>query len=325
MWGRPHKRFSSIPRLLALLAVTFAALGPAWSGLSASQRNPNPPDALRQMADAERAFAARAGVVGWKQAFLEYFADSAVGFDATGPGLAKDQIRTLPDPAKDVQLLWEPRYGDIAASGELGWLTGPSTSINPARDKGQPRYGNYASVWKRQADGTFKVVMDVGVNLPAAAPFATGFTRAPQAGRYIGATTNAQATLAEADSALPRAATANQASAYRGRLAPGARVHRHNLMPRGRRATDPGVAGYPARRARGRAPFCRSCAFRRPRLHVGPSWDGLLRARLDARGGRHVESGVGRAAVDGLRSPVCGPVGLGSTEPGHRDALETGD
>jgi ketosteroid isomerase-like protein len=220
------------PRLFAVLAITLAVIGPEWTNVSARQRASNPPDALRQMADTERAFAARAAVVNWKQAFLEYFADSAVGFDATGPGLAKDQIRALPDPPKDAQLLWEPRFGDIAASGDLGWLTGPSTSINPTRDKGQPRHGNYASVWKRQTDGTFKVVMDVGVNLPGPARFASGFTRAPQAGRFSGAATDAQATLADADRALSRAATSSQANAYRGRLAPAARLHRHDVMPR---------------------------------------------------------------------------------------------
>ncbi len=202
------------------------------TAVSALQPKPATPDALGQMIAAERAFAARAGVTGWKQAFLEYFADDAIGFDATGAGLAKDQIRALPDPPKDAQLLWEPRYGDIAASGELGWLTGPSTSINPTRDKAEPRHGNYASIWKRQLDGTFKVVMDVGVNLPLAASFPGGFTRAPQARRYKGNATNAQATLAEADRALARAAASNQGSAYRGRLAAGARLHRHEIPPR---------------------------------------------------------------------------------------------
>ena len=189
------------------------------------------PPALRDMIDAERSFAARERAVGWKQAFLEYFADDAVGFNGTQSGAAKAQIRTAPDPPKDAQLLWEPRYGDIAASGELGWLTGPSTSINPARDNGAPRYGNYASVWKRQADGAFKVVMDVGVNVPALPQFAPGFTRAPQDNRYRGPAGDAQATLAAADRALARATTTNQADAYRGRLAPGARLHRHNAMP----------------------------------------------------------------------------------------------
>jgi ketosteroid isomerase-like protein len=218
--------FPVIPRLrgpyLRALAFVVIAL-PAFAQTA-------PP--LQQMGDAERAFAARARVAGWKQAFLEYFADTAVGFDGTGAGLAKDQIRSLPDPPKDAQLLWEPRFGDIAASGELGWLTGPSTSINPSRDKGVPRHGNYASVWKRQADGSFKVVMDVGVNQQEAVRFAPGFTRAPQDGRFTGDGANASATLAEADRALTRAAATNLANAYRGRLAAGARLHRHDVTPR---------------------------------------------------------------------------------------------
>jgi ketosteroid isomerase-like protein len=187
------------------------------------------PSAFEQMANAERAFAARAKVVGWKQAFLDYFADEAIGFDGKSTGPAKDQIRANPDPPKDFQLLWEPRFGDIAASGELGWLTGPSTSINPARNNGAPRHGNYASVWKRQADGSFKVVLDVGVNQAEAATFPAGLTRAPRAGAFSGATGNATAALADADRALSGAAASNQASAYRGRLAPGARLHRHDV------------------------------------------------------------------------------------------------
>jgi ketosteroid isomerase-like protein len=188
-------------------------------------------DALKRMADTERAFAARERVVGWKQAFLEYFADEAVGFDGTTSVKAKDQIRQAPDPSKDAQLLWEPRYGDIAASGDLGWLTGPSTSVNPARDKGAPRHGNYASVWKRQGDGSFKVILDVGVNTPAPPPFAPGFTRARQARRYAGGAGGAHAALAAADAMLARATTSNQADAYRGRLAPGARLHRGDVLP----------------------------------------------------------------------------------------------
>lgn len=185
------------------------------------------------MVDTERAFAARATVVGWKQSFLEYFADSAIGFDGEDASSAKDQIRKQPDPPKDLQLLWEPRYGDVAASGELGYLTGPSTTINPARNNGTPRYGNYASVWKRQADGSYKVVMDVGVTTPGATPFAPGFTRAPQAPRYAGKDTPDAATrsLREADAALTKAALGNRAAAYRGHLADGVRLHHPNALP----------------------------------------------------------------------------------------------
>ena len=89
-------------------------------------------EALDDMVRTEQRFAARALVVGWKQAFLEYFADSASGFDDDQVVPAKELFRKLPDPPKDVQLIWEPRYGDIASSGDLGYLTGPVRRVDGA-------------------------------------------------------------------------------------------------------------------------------------------------------------------------------------------------
>src|SRR5687768_11493910 len=129
----PLRARTKLSRASLLLAVALAATG----GLKASGyplQSETLPASLQSMIDTERAFAARAKVVGWKQSFLEYFADSAIGFDGGDAGSAKDQVRKLPDPPKDMQLLWEPRHGDVAASGELGYLTGPSTNINPARN-----------------------------------------------------------------------------------------------------------------------------------------------------------------------------------------------
>jgi ketosteroid isomerase-like protein len=190
---------------------------------------PRLPQALTQMIDAERAFAARAVVVGWKQAFLEYFADSAVGFDG-GVGPAKDQIRRNPDPPADLQLLWEPRYGDIAASGELGYLTGPVRNIRKSRDNGRPRHSNYASIWKRQPDGSFKVVLDFGVTTPQPVPFAAGFTRAA-GNRFTGDYDDTTPPLSAADGVLNSGLRVRQADGYRGRLASGVRFHREGIMP----------------------------------------------------------------------------------------------
>ena len=200
-------------------------------GVSANQNDAQLPAPLQQMVETERAFAARALIAGWKQSFLEYFSDSAIGFDG-GAGPAKDQIRKNPDPPPEFQLLWEPRYGDIASSGDMGYLTGPSTSINPARGN-TPRFSTYASVWKREADGTFKVVMDVGVPTPDFVAFAPGFVRAPQADGYTGSDTADAATrsLTAADATLTRAATASQADAYGGRIADGGRIHRAGVLP----------------------------------------------------------------------------------------------
>jgi hypothetical protein len=208
-------------QVAVLLLVALGALG-----VSARQA-PIPP-ALRQMVDTERAFAARALAVGWKQSFLEFFSDTATGFGGQA-GPAKDLIRKAPDPPRDAQLLWEPRFGDVAASGELGWLTGPVTSINPARGN-TPRFSNYSSVWKREGDA-FKVVMDLGTDTPDFVSYAPGFTRAPAADRYTGDPAGATDSMRSADAALNKALLTNQQTAYRGRIAEAGRLHRSNQMP----------------------------------------------------------------------------------------------
>jgi ketosteroid isomerase-like protein len=207
---------------LALATVTFSVSGQA----------PNPiPESLTQMIEAERAFAARALVIGWKDAFLEFFAPNAVGFAEGKPGPARDQIAKNPDPPKDLQLIWEPRYGDVSASGEIGYLTGPVRNIRASRDGGKPRHSNYASIWKRQRDGSFKVVMDVGINTPGAVPFPAGFTRAPHDNRFTGDYDDSTPPLGTADELLNSVLKTSAVRAYRSRLADGVRFHRQNQMP----------------------------------------------------------------------------------------------
>jgi ketosteroid isomerase-like protein len=210
-----------------VLAITLLAA--VWR---AGAQVPEPlPEALTQMVEAERAFAARALVVGWKDAFLEYFSPSAVGFAEGRAGSAREQIAKNPDPPKDLQLIWEPRYGDVAASGELGYLTGPVRNVRASRDGGKPRFSNYTSVWKRQKDGSFKVVMDVGINTPAEVKFPAGFSRAPHKSRFTGDYDDSTPPLGTADEVLNSALKTNQLRAYRPRLAEGVRFHRQNQMP----------------------------------------------------------------------------------------------
>jgi ketosteroid isomerase-like protein len=212
----------------AVIAIALL-VGAVWR---AGAQVPEPlPESLTQMIETERAFAARALVVGWKNAFLDYFSPAAVGFADGQPGSAREQIAKNPDPPKDLQLIWEPRFGDVAASGELGYPTGPVRNVRASRDGGRPRFSNYASVWKRQKDGSFKVVMDVGVNTPSAVPFPPGFTRAPHKNRFTGDYDESTPPLGTADELLNSALKTSQLRAYRPRLAEGVRFHRQNQMP----------------------------------------------------------------------------------------------
>jgi ketosteroid isomerase-like protein len=159
---------------------------------------------LRKMADTERAFAKRAQEVTVRDAFIEFFADESIGFEPD-PTPARGSLRkqTRPQPA-GFQLLWEPRLGDIAASEDLGYLTGPSETIAPGQP---PRHGNYFSVWKRQPDGEFRVILDVGGGTPEKVTYAPGFTRATSIAMWKGAEPKArsEASLLEADKAFAAA------------------------------------------------------------------------------------------------------------------------
>jgi len=136
-----------------------------------------------------------------------------------------------PDPPPDLQLMWEPRFGDVSGSGELGFLTGPVQNVRASRDGGKPRYSNYASIWKRQRDGSFKVVMDVGINTPGPVSFAPGFTRVPQKNRFTGDYDDTTPPLGTADGLLNAELRRSPARAYRPNLAVYARLHRPNAMP----------------------------------------------------------------------------------------------
>ncbi|MEO8074819.1 MAG: nuclear transport factor 2 family protein [Acidobacteriota bacterium] len=189
---------------------------------------------LQALVETERAFAKTATVKGLRDSFLDYFADDAIAF-APGATSAKERLRTQQaEPFSVLEIVWEPRTGDVAASNDLGWLTGPSTIVNHAAPQPAPRYGNYLSVWRRQPDGAWRVFIDVGVRLPEPASFAPGFVRASLPTHYSGADGKvaATATLLEADRALNDAVAAGGAGkAYADRLTASSRLHRAGVLP----------------------------------------------------------------------------------------------
>ncbi|MCG2717170.1 MAG: nuclear transport factor 2 family protein [Candidatus Marinimicrobia bacterium] len=60
-------------------------------------------------------------------------------------------------------LSWEPQNGEVASSGDLGYTWGKYkvTAKNPD-GAATCRYGKYLNVWKKQPDGSWKVLVDMG-------------------------------------------------------------------------------------------------------------------------------------------------------------------
>jgi ketosteroid isomerase-like protein len=192
------------------------------------------PPALQAMADTEREFARTAKVKGIRDSFLEFFAQDSIALTPDPTPATKRLLEQTPTPFAVNELVWEPRTGDVAASGDLGWLTGPSTFIDHSTKDATPHFGNYLSVWRKQPDGRWRVFIDVGTGLQAEATFAAGFTRMPFAARYTGKDDKVSAgqSLLEADRRLDaRLGTDGAARAYADYVTAGTRFHRPGGPP----------------------------------------------------------------------------------------------
>ena len=118
-------------------------------------------------------FSDAAQKVGIAAAFVQYADTDAVMLPAnenavTGADGIRRQFADLPP---GTTLTWKPNKAEAAASGDLGYTLG--TYVLRSKDKdGAPitRYGKYCSVWKKQKDGSWKWVVDVGTPSPAPNP-----------------------------------------------------------------------------------------------------------------------------------------------------------
>ena len=98
---------------------------------------------------------------------------------------------------------------------------------------GRPvRYSNYFSVWKKQADGSYRVILDFGSGQPEKPTFADGFVRSPAVAAYKGQDTKAaaEASLLAADTAFGAAIARSAADAYTATMHPGGRLHRPGFL-----------------------------------------------------------------------------------------------
>ena len=118
--------------------------------------------ALNSLVESERAFSDASAELGTRDAFIAFMADDAVIFR---PGVVNAQEFLRAQPATQGLLSWGPAFADVGAAGDLGFTTGP---WNFATDpESEPiAFGQYFSFWKKQSDGTWKVVIDHGTTQP---------------------------------------------------------------------------------------------------------------------------------------------------------------
>jgi ketosteroid isomerase-like protein len=138
-----------------VLLVAIISCGSPWG----------PPPDPRELMEADRAFAqatAERGAEGWAGWFAEDgrmyrtrgYVDGRAAIQAAMEAAFADTSRRLP---------WAPDTAVVAASGDIGYTLGHWESVlrTAAGDSVVGR-GNYVTLWRRQADGTWKAVVDIG-------------------------------------------------------------------------------------------------------------------------------------------------------------------
>lgn len=226
-----------------------AAAAPAGGGDLAAAR--------AALVEAERAFSRLSQREGLRAAFLAYLAEDAVLF-RPGPVPGREFIAARPSPP--VELTWWPVYAEVAASGDLGYTTGPYVLRETGKGPGgETQLGYYLTVWRRQADAAWKVVADLGVTTPppvgsdAAAGGEVGHGRigggVPAGKGHAELAEAAQHALQAADRGFGGDATAHGArAAYMAVIADEARFYRDGEPPAvGREAIGRLLASHPQR------------------------------------------------------------------------------
>ena len=138
-----------VPRIrIAILALAAAATAPAADK-----------SVLEKMEAAFDKAALERGLDG----FVSFFAADGVAIVANRPPVRGHAA--LREWHKETfrpgcQLRWHPDTAEIGAAGDMGWTSGPYTYSCDGKTLGG---GRYFTVWKKQADGIWKVSADMGV------------------------------------------------------------------------------------------------------------------------------------------------------------------
>lgn len=120
---------------------------------------------LQEMVKTEQAFSKMAEEKNTRDAFLAFIADDGLLF-RPGAVNGKKWLLEHPVPPSDKKplLAWQPSFAGMAASGDMGFTTGPWEFKNDIKDEKPAGYGHFVTVWKKQPDGSWKFVVDLGIS-----------------------------------------------------------------------------------------------------------------------------------------------------------------
>ncbi len=134
---------------------------------------------LQTLVETEKAFAKAAELKGTKAAFLEFLADDGIVFQPTE---TNGKLYWQNRPESSSWLEWSPAWADISSDGNIGYTTGGWSFHPKGKTDAAVAFGEYFTIWKKQPDGKFKAVLDLGVSHEKPLKPATNWTSPTDAG-----------------------------------------------------------------------------------------------------------------------------------------------
>jgi ketosteroid isomerase-like protein len=118
--------------------------------------------ALQEMINAERAFASESVQKNTREAFISFMAGDGIILRKGKIINAKQNWSA--QQADSSELHWYPDVADMSAAGDMGYTSGPWQYKLKRGDQQPVAFGHFNTVWKKQADGSWKVVVDLGIS-----------------------------------------------------------------------------------------------------------------------------------------------------------------
>jgi ketosteroid isomerase-like protein len=139
--------------MLFVLIIIFIGI------LSCSRGSKNQTEGLLLQTDKD--FSAMSVKGGMHKAFLNYIAEDGVfirnnSYPVTGKKRLEERFSAKGDSA--IVSSREPLFEKISSGGDIGYTYGIHTNTN--KITGETRKGTYVTIWQKQTDGSWKMVLD---------------------------------------------------------------------------------------------------------------------------------------------------------------------
>lgn len=123
---------------------------------------------LRELVETDREFSRTSANLGAAEAFSRFCAEDATLLPhGEPPAVGRDSIRAALEELSGVTMTWEPGKATIAGSKDIGWTWGFYQVSAQELDGSQyVRHGKYVSIWRKQPDGKWRVVLNVANQSP---------------------------------------------------------------------------------------------------------------------------------------------------------------